>query len=350
MKAVKIILNVLGIITAVFLSIVLCVVLFASPVISAASSLTKPKTIHKIITSIDYSQLIPDDELDLENEMSEFGAPAEVIDDIMKSKAVKDFIELYSKDAAAALSGKTGEKSLNRDALIKIANDNIEEIADIFMQMAPEEEFEDHTPEEIKAKLKEELIAEVEQNADEIIASLPDVSEIVTEVEDKSVITVIKYLQNGTFNLALWITILLFALAIYGCRWPKFKGFRWLSIVFSIGATVTIAERFLLNGAIIEKITASMDSEKMIVTPTLSIVTGQTTVLSIVFVVLAAAFMTAFVLLRVYTDKKNALAATQTEVVNAENIAVEPAQTEAAEEAPAEEMNAIANSDTNSEE
>ena len=104
MKTFKIIMNVFGIIGASFLSILLVIVLIATPMVSAVTAFFQGENISKIVTSVDYTEIIA-----AEMDMSEIGATQqaeiELFDELMNSEMMKDIIELCVDNIFAVMDG-----------------------------------------------------------------------------------------------------------------------------------------------------------------------------------------------------------------------------------------------------
>lgn len=336
MKAVKIILNILGIITAVVLSIVLVAVLFVSPVLSAASNLTQPKTITNVITSIDYEKVLVQ-EGDLEDSMLEYGIPAESVNELMKSQAVKDVITLYAEDFSAALSGDEIDKSLTPEAIKKVLADNIDEVADIAYSA-----IKDQAKVE-KEEIKTALTTYVDENAENIVSYLPDAKEMFVETVDVQVVETVKLLQNGSIAIAMWVAITLISLAIYGCRFRRFKGFMWLGVVYFIGAVFAITLRILLNTVVLTSIADSLPISADFAIPALNVIFGEVTKIAIILFVISLAFIAAFIVGRVHIKKKTAAALAAEAAVVTDDTSDCPKEAEAVAEniAAIEEAEAI---------
>lgn len=345
MKAVKIILNIFGILLSIVLSLVLLLTIVVSPVFTAASDIVKPETIHKVITNINYEQLLVDNGIDVENSMEEYGIPAQAITDIMESDMVGDVIELYAKEVEAALAGNMDTEFLNADAIKQIAGENIDEIVNIALQFIPEEEIPtDVSIEEVKEQVKVGITEYVETNAEEIVSYLPDVKEMIVESVDTQTIEVIRYVQNGTFTGIIWGIIIVLSAIIYLLRFPRFKGFMWLAVVYFLGAISTFALGSTLNGTLLDMIIESVPELNIVVTPAAEAVYASIIKVGIILMVLTALYIAAFVVGRVFLAKrKKALAAAtdapvgyyavEAEVVTEET---EVETSEQADETPAE--------------
>ncbi|MBR5451754.1 MAG: hypothetical protein IKV36_02030 [Clostridia bacterium] len=311
MKALKIIGNIFGILFSIILSIVLLAVIIVSPVFTAASDLVKPETIHTVIKNIDYEKFLVDNGIDVENSMSEYGIPADAISNIMETEAVGSVVELYVKEVEAALAGDMDASYLNADAIKQIANENIDDLVNIAFQFIPEEQIPQDVPiETVKEDVKTGITEYVNTNAEEIVSYLPDVKEVIVQSVDTQVIETIRYVQNGTLTAAVWITIAVLSLLIYGCRWPRFKGFMWLGVVNLLGTAVTFALGSVLTGPLLEEILASAPEANVIAVPAIGVVQESIIKVGIILSVLTVLFIAAFIVGRVFLAKRKKAAAT----------------------------------------
>ena len=222
--------NVITAILAAFLSTLLVVVCVVIPVFKSLTSITTPKKLVTLVQEIDYKELVTENE-GVKDAIEEFGIPSDVVNELVSSKAVSELLGLFAEDVSAALTGKELEQSsITPDAIKSIVNDNIDEIFDIVKNTANEEFSEDISDEDIK-QVKDEIIKAVNENADEIVESLPDVKEIVTvmEVEDAQII---KTILGPTITIILLAVAAVLAGLIYACRFRNFNALLWLGIDF----------------------------------------------------------------------------------------------------------------------
>ena len=335
MKALKIIGNIFGILFAIVLSILLLVTLIASPIVTAASDFVKPETIRETVTKIDIQKVLVDNNIDLGASMEDYGIPSEAVGEIMKTDAVGEVVELYAKELTAAISGED-VSYITPDAIKQIADENLSDLVDIAYSFVSEENLpEDTTIEEVKTKVKTGLKEYVDTNAEEIVSFLPNPKEIIVETVNTEIIETIRYVQNGTFTTALWIAIAVLSLLILGCRWPRFKGFMWLGVVFLLGAAFTFVLSSVLNTALIDYIIAMIPGFEGVVAPAMATVSASIIKMGIILAVLTAVFIAAFVVGRVFLAKKKKAVATVNNAPVAEQT--EPAQeTVTPEEIPQE--------------
>ena len=308
MKALKVIGNIFGVLFAVILSLVLLVTLIVSPVVTAASDFVKPETIRKIVTTVDYETILVDNGIDLGASMEDFGIPTEAVTEIMKTDAVGDVVELYVKEIEAAFAG-SDESYITADAIKQIANENLSDLVDIIFDFIPEEDIpEDVTLEEMKTEVETVFTEYIDTNAEEIVSFLPDVKEIIVETVDTQVIEVVNYVQNGTFTAAIWGLIAVLSLAIFGCRWPRFKGFMWLGVVFFLATVCTFALSAALDSVLVELVISMIPGFEGVVAPAMSVVAASIVKVGIILAVLTVLFIAAFVVGRVFLKKKKAVA------------------------------------------
>ena len=296
MKAVKIILNIFGILLAVILSIVLFASLIATPVVSAATKLISPNTINQVIDEMDFEAI-------LENsipEESESAIPKEVISKVFETQAAKDFITLYTSEISAAFKGDVTE-GITADQIKQIFNDNIDEITDIMYQYVPE--GENITKEELKTNLTQEL----DVLSDDIAKQLPDVNQLIGEGNDNELMQTASLIFSGTIlNACIFACVILSAL-IYALRFPRFKGFMWLGVVYLLATLSVLA--IGIAGASVSSVSAllleSIPAEMLgIVTPIISVIFSKITNGGLALLGLAALFIAAFILCRIFIVKK----------------------------------------------
>ncbi len=170
--------NVITAILAAFLSIFLVIMCIVIPVFTSATSITKPKKLVTLVQAIDYKELMTQN-TEVESSKEEFGIPAEVMNELISSKAAGEIIELFAEDISAVLTGKKIEKSsITADTIKKIVNDNIDEITEI-VKSASKEELKDN---DVK-KLKSEILKAVDESAEDLAKSIPDPKEFVSVME-----------------------------------------------------------------------------------------------------------------------------------------------------------------------
>lgn len=310
MKAVKIILNIFGIILASVLSIALFAMLIASPIVSAATNMITPNTIEQVVSDIDVEALL-DNVMPEENES---GIPKEVISQVLESDVGKEFIELYSEEFSAAFKGEATE-GISADDLKQLFNENIDEIVDIMHPYVSEEE--QITKEELKTTLSQEL----DTFAEEIVAELPDASQIINTEENNEMMQALTFVLSGTILKICIAAVIILSGLIYALRFPRFKGFMWLGSVYFLATCVVLIIGFAgtsvagLSNLLLENIPAEIIG---IVTPLISVIFAKITNGGLVLLALTALFITAFILCRIFIVKRKKEKAAAEDAVIAE--------------------------------
>jgi len=247
--------NVLGIIMAWLLSIVLVLMLIATPIVFSALSLLNADTITKVVSgaltagadsqpSAESWQVTRLSNTTAETPSADAGKNVleglfgdqltqEQMDKILSSKLVKDFVKTYTDDLVDAFADGGKGPQLNAEKVKSIVNDHIDEIVDILQEVVPECAQMD------RAELKANIQKAVEEGAEQIIQSLPKPEDIRQEIaqENPGLETALKILaKKDTIKLAIIGVIILISGLIFLCRLPGFLGFRWLAVDLFVGA------------------------------------------------------------------------------------------------------------------
>ncbi len=357
MKALKIILNVFGIIFSSILSVILVAVLLVAPIFSAGTAFTKPKTIKKIITSIDLSEVfsagdgsysLPDEEKvssaptvvalgyggsltadsvedeveeQFKDSLEERGVPAEILEKLMETEAVDQILDLISEDIAAALKGDASGK-LTPEMITKIIKDNIDEIATIIYDYVGEEKGVS------LAEVKAQIEAQASSMAPEIVGALDGVKQSISASDELN--ETVKVLASGAPALGIWGLIALLTGLIYLLRFPRFKGLIWLGSVYGVGALFSLL-CFAFVGTAAGGLLESMMGNAAILTPLIKVVSASYGWMALAYFLIAAAAITGFILLQIRRKKKSAACEAAAMEAELEPIAVEIVNAEAAD-------------------
>ena len=295
MKAVKIICNIFGIILASVLSIALFAMLVVTPIVSTATNLITPKTINQIISEIDVEALlqdaIPDD--------SESGIPTEVITQFIKTDTAKEIITLYTEEISANLKGKSTD-GISAEVIKQIFNENIDELVDILLPYVPEEE------QISKEELKLTLLQNLEASANDISQMLPDVKQLINQ-EDNETMQAITFIFSGIILKLCVAACVLLSLLIYALRFPRFKGFMWLGVIYFLATGIILTVGFA-GSSVVNVSTLLLEqvpSEAIgIVTPLISVIFAKITNGGLILLALTVLLITAFILCRIFIVKK----------------------------------------------
>ena len=133
MEAFKKVMNVFGIIAAGILSIFLVVSLVAVPVISAATSFFEARNIKKVLSGIDYSQMIMGEMSSGESaELTIAGN--ELMQQLMDTEMMEDIIQLCVDNVFAVMDGESGVEKFTAVDIQMIGEEHLDELAEILKQ------------------------------------------------------------------------------------------------------------------------------------------------------------------------------------------------------------------------
>ena len=345
----KTFLNVLGCIFASLLSIVLVITLLIFPAYRAIASLATTSTIKNIVQNIDYAKLLPSseelkktlgenwEEIPLIGEMLKTDSFNQVVDDIIKSKAMGKVVELYAGDLINALMQKEEEKQLTTDAFKDIVIKESKSLVQILRPYIPESTT--LTDEELAAEIQ----TYVSQNADQILGYLPDIAEltgvdgstddIINGVEngDIDVDEVIDKLENGTYtyrpeeahaqagseqpsandplatlrqllapsvSITFAVIIAALVLLIALCRFNRFGGMLWLGIDAVIAALpVALIAIGVKSIPLATLLGDDLNSLSPILSSIISTLSGKLVLAAAIYAVVGIALIVGYVLL-----------------------------------------------------
>lgn len=227
MKAFKFILNFFGILLAIILSIITLGTLIITPIISSASSFLQTDTLHKMISDINLSDMFesyiteaaPDswDDLDVE-----------FIDEFMSSELVKDIIDLYLNNLLGIVEQDRID-SINQEQIDMLLNKHMPEMISIIRPRIPAE-----LP-VTDAEITQYATSALTPILVELVALLPTLEDLGL---DSTTISILHMLHNGTLLRYTIYAVLILSLLIVLCRFPRFKGFGWLSVAYLLATLI----------------------------------------------------------------------------------------------------------------
>lgn len=221
MKVCKVILNILGVLGAIFFSSITFGTLIVLPLVSTISSCLQPENIQKMIFNMNLSkQLLSGFEASAPPELKNLDA--NFIDELTNSTLVSDIIQLYTDNLLGSLE-----------------NDRHETITQFQIQ----ELLDKHTP-ELVSMVRQHLPSSLPVSDEEItkytfstlepmlltmVDTLPSLKDFGI---DDLALTLLHMLYNKTILKYIRNTIILSTLCLFICRISRFKGFLWIGITY----------------------------------------------------------------------------------------------------------------------
>ena len=279
--------NVLTVFLAVILSIFLVVLCAVIPVYTSAVGMIKPQNVKALIQEIDYVELF-ETSPDANRIINEFGLGGEEVDALVKSEVAEELIELYEEDIENVMEGDNEPSAVTARSVRKIFRDNIDEIVDISM--------ENGNRNKERSELKAKILEAIDNNAAEIADAFPDVNEMVKNGDLQDYLFFIKPVM--TFILIAFA--LLLAGLIYVCRMKRFRALIWFAIDLGIAAVPLLVAVIALYAGVAQTV---MAEESALVNALISVLAGNILIGLIIILVLMAACIVGYILLKKYVVK-----------------------------------------------
>lgn len=295
MKALKSICNVFGILIAIVLSLVLLIFLIVSPVFSGVTSLVQSETLHSIVRQIDLSELMATDSSD---------PTAAMLNELIRTDLMGEVIDLYIDDTLSALDGDSAQSALTPDTVNALVQKHMDELMPIMREYAGSDPtIDDDT-------LKQIITAMFDGDA--LIEALPSPADLgITE----EVITALSLIRNKALLTGSVILAAVLSLLVFALRWPRFKGFMWLAVVYIISALFNLVSGAGVSAAIPALAATYEPKLEGVLSPVLAVLTRAFFTSAAVLGVLAIAFILIFAFGRRALKKKKLAAAPAAPVV-----------------------------------
>ena len=354
-------LNVFGIIFAWILSIALVVMLVAAPLALSTLSLLDTENIVEMVSSaiLDNKSAAAQEKIVLQNLSAETETATEaktenaagdilqgllgddvseeMLNKILTSDAMSELLGAYTEDFANVVAGKNKEKEFTPELLVKVVQENLDEIVEIVEASG--------TPltDEEKQQLKTQIGTAVEEKAEEIVDAMPAPEELKESLVDGNkemelafTILAKKNQIKGTIvGIIVVLSVLIFAL-----RYPGLRGMRWLSTdLFTAGGfNVLICVVLGIASSAVKGITAGMNAiEGAAVDGIIGMLLSRT----VIIFVAAIALLVGYILLKPFVKRKKAAKAEAPaveEVIPETVPAFEPAPVAVEQEVAVEEL------------
>ena len=228
METGKKVLNVLGILASILLSIKLVLALTVLPATLSALSLLTPQNLANAVTKIDVvemvSSVIADSDMEIPPEQ------VQQLQAVLSSDAAKEIVSVYTQSVVDTLGGQTDVQGLTPDMLRQLVNENMDGITKALKESGGE-----------FAEVSEQELAEgiqqiVDEQAEALVEMLPDPQELKASLTEDVLpvdMDLLQILQEGAVTMAKLILIavvVVLSLLIFGCRFVQWRGLKWLGV------------------------------------------------------------------------------------------------------------------------
>lgn len=295
MDILKKILNVLGILVAIPLSMVLVIMLIMTPVMSAATSFMQTENLQSVVEEIDFGELLLAGG-ELEGSFEEGDAEAEMIAALMNSRTVKEVLSLYVDGVLDVITGEADDVGITAETFKSVAEENLDEWVEI---MTPYLETDVELPQEELENLARQMIDELSGS---MADAFPSADEIGLDAELRETIAM---LRNGAILKGLIVMVVVLSVLILLFRVVRFEGFMWLGVVYFLGAAVSLAVTQGSRGVMVMMLTEAAGGVEAIAEPLMSVLITEMYKGTGVLAVLAVVFIAVFIVGRIILKKRN---------------------------------------------
>ena len=211
--------NTLTIILAVLLSITFVFTAISAVISAAVVSLVDKDTIASYVEVIDYKEIIESDD-DISDALEKYKVKEDAVEEIIKSDAVAEIIDIYAKQFTDFIEGNEPEE-FTVDDLKDIVEDNMDELVEIANK---------HMTNKLdEAEIERRILKAIDENAEEIVEVMPSVDMIIEE-SDSTAIDIIKFVFNPAIPVILTICSVILLVLVFVCRIRNAQGFIWTAI------------------------------------------------------------------------------------------------------------------------
>lgn len=294
--------KVLKILFSIFLSFIFITTAFVLPIYYSVAGIFTPKTVSTVVQNIDFAEMITDSE-EFNNAIKEFGIEKESVNEIMQSNEFGSFWESCTSTVMDAVFNNPESLDSFDPAVLKDIIDN--HAADITNVLQ----------EKLNLSIKKEDVQStmhklLEDNSDQIKENIL----YLVPYNEKShpAYKIMSFIQT-TLKLPVILLCILFEALLLGLIYllnkNKFGGFIWI-IVDSVITALLLTAVFIIfkSNFITNAFISAPNILGNVATTMLGTVTSKLLIAIIVLGLIAAAAITAFILLKKYTAKKAVVA------------------------------------------
>ena len=276
----KKVLNSFGIIISGVLSICLFAVLIATPLLHMVNSAFQPGTIKKIISEIDFIELALSNE-DLREELSNHGIDAEFLEEIKES-------EILSVGVNSYIEGLFEGKGFDKDTVLQMIEQGQDEA--VYYIKGLSERLGHKLHELPDAEVKEIILNSVDEKWDQLAAALPTPEDLGISQEEYNAMSLMgdavggaeisagqmfKVFYDGAIVSAMIVVAAILSVLILLFRFPKFKGFIWLFVLYLISALLTFGVSLLIGAFDLSIIPELAQIQGELIAPIIAVMAGS---------------------------------------------------------------------------
>lgn len=300
----KKVLNVLGIIFAVLLSLALIPTLIMAPVWQGVSGLLEPEFIQSVTTEVIEELDLSDISLsspELVQSMTEAGITPEAAQSLLGSITAREVVRLLGQDLSQVLQGSFTTSALTEAEIARLVEENRAELI-VLLRLLAQEDAVSTTD----AQLSDALDVLANEQAASLSGQITQAMlELQTTLHGEFA-AMLQLLTGPLVTTALLVAALVLAVLIFLCRWPHQEGLLWLGIDAALAALPVLGIAVSLKGAQLSQTLAQAAGVPNLFGPVLRHAGTSMLVDGLLLLAAAALFIAGFILLRDRRMKKQA--------------------------------------------
>lgn len=221
----KILFNILGVLLGIVAAFLLSLALFLAPLVSTSTKLLQPDTIQQTLKDMNLQEEL--------QKIIEQNAPTELsgvniafVEDLLNSELMEGLLEIYIENLLGILE-EDDVKLLGKEHIAPLLETHLPEMTNL---------IKPHLPAEISltdAQISEYALSTLEPILLEITAILPSLDDMGL---DETTISLIQYTYDKTILKYTILAVAVLSVIIILLRFPRFKGFMWLTVIYSSSA------------------------------------------------------------------------------------------------------------------
>ncbi len=221
----KLLHNILGILLGIVAAFLLFLVLFFTPLVSSFTKMLQPQTIQQLLNEVDLQEELQ--KIIDQNSFSELnGLDTAFVKDIVKSELMEEIIEIYIENLLGVLE-EDDVKLLSEKQITPLLKKHLPEMSALLKSyLPPEITLTD-------AQISEYTLTTIEPLILEIASMLPTLEELGL---DEGMISFLQYTYDKTILKYTLLAVIILSAIILFLRFPRFKGFMWLTVIYTISA------------------------------------------------------------------------------------------------------------------
>lgn len=292
----KLLHNILGVFLGIICACLLFIALSCTPIVYSFTKMLQPQTILQLLEEVNVQGELQKI-LDQSSLPTLDGLDTAFVEDVVKSELMEEIIGIYIENLLGVLE-EDDVKLLSEEQITPLVKKHLPEMTELLKaNLPPEITLSDE-------QISEYTLTAIEPLVLEIASMLPTLEELGL---DEGMISLIQYTYDKTILKYTLLAVIILSAIILFLRYPRFKGFMWLTVIYTLSALQFLCIKVYLS---MDNIPDFDD----LPAPILKFFAGEYQLVTRITFVCAAVFLVVFILGRKIFPPKN-----NTELISSEN-------------------------------